>query len=178
MSKPEIKIKNSELAGIKDAIILLEAGQRIGPVASTGLDGKPLMRQGDMQPVLLHTYPPDHKRFVFLDEGGVRYKFGRALRDVEKAMRTMDQRRTEFIETAMAMQKNDEKFKDHSDLVGPYLNAFREDYQDLLDQETTIELLQVPMSKVDIEKNAVPATILSALLDVVIVDDTGDKFAN
>jgi len=177
MSKPTVTIKNSELAGIKDAIILLEAGQRIGPVASTGLDGKPLLRQNDMQPVLLHTYPGDHKKFVFTDEGGVRYKLARALREIEKAMRAMDKSRTEFIEAAMGSQKEDDKFKDLSDLTGPYLNEFREEYQDLLDSESVIEILKIPLSKIDIEKNTIPATVLSPLLDVVIVDDSGDKYA-
>jgi len=179
----QIKIKNSELSAIKDALILLEAGQRQGAVQATTNDGKPLFFQkpekdnSESKPVILHTYQGDHKKFVFLEEGSVRYRIARALKQIEKALVDLESKQGEILDASFIAQRNNDKLKDSPNLLGDYLLIYRKENQKLSNTEVALDINRIPFKHLDIDKNAIPATILAALFDTVIEDDSGTLYS-
>lgn len=176
-------IKNSELSAIKDALLLLEAGQRHGAVAATGADGKPLYFQktnaeggSENVPVILHTYPGDHKKFVFTDEGAVRFKIARALKKVEAAMRDLEKGRNDLLEMALDIQHKEDRYKGNPDLAAEYVSSYRKELHKLVNSTIELDVNQIPLSWLTIDKNSIQSSVLSALLDIVIFDDSGTLY--
>ena len=178
----KVEIPNADLGAIKDAIMTLEGGQRHGKVFATGIDGKQQFQQRtvngmvDNVAVVLVEYAGDHKKFVFKDEGAVRYKLGRALKTVETQIRDVDKKRNEMLEQAWETQRGDDKLKDSGNLSGAHFLSFQKELNALMAAKTEMEINPVLLSQIDIDKNVVQANVLSALIDTVIKDDSKDLY--
>ena len=179
----KVEIPNADLGAIKDAIMTLEGGQRHGEVFATGIDGKQQFQQrvtngvSENVPVVLVKYDGSHKKFAFKEEGKVRYNLGKSLKVIETQIRAVDQKRNEKVEAGWEAQNKDEKLKGVDRIVGEYFLAYQKDLNKLMAEKVELETHPVLLSQINIDVNAIQANVFSALIDVVIFDDSKGQHA-
>jgi hypothetical protein len=145
----KIKIKNSRLAGIHNALIKLE---------EPGKD-----REG--RPV----YP------IYQEPGKVRYNLARTMANLKDRYEVLEKCRTDLMTSLLDQQKkkhsdwNDER---NSRLEGEFAQTFLLEFNKVLDQEEEIEIRPVKIEWLDLDKNSISWDIIADLIRNGLIDDS------
>lgn len=112
------------------------------------------------------------EKFVFPAKGI--YWIGRTMRKVKSAFDDLETARVKIVERFLADQKASKPDSADNVLEGRWLAAFSKEYQQVLETEVELELPELKLSYLDLDKNSgLPVSVIRDL-DPILVDDSPD----
>ena len=128
---------------------------------------------------------PDEKRKPFVFRGKIMHSLSRNLRTLKGLTEDLEKTRLELVAKHLEEQKKDadEKLKAEENLVreGKYGQAFLEEFQEVLEQPASegdgIELFQLQLSGLDLDRNSEFPIAALAELEPLLVDDLDEHEA-